>query len=89
MRHEDPRLLLGGATNFAQLLRDSFGRRVIGPVAPPIDRIRGVYALRIMIKIESGRSMAKARELIRKALAQIAEQKSYKPISIAIDVDPQ
>ncbi len=89
MRHEDPRLLLGGATTFAEQLRVRFGRRVIGPVAPPIDRVRGIYALRIMIKIESGRSMSKARQLIREELQKMEKMKEYKPISIAIDVDPQ
>ena len=89
MRHEDARLLLGGATLFAERLRKSFGRRVIGPVAPPIDRIRGIYALRIMLKIESGRSMSKARELIRKVMGEMEGEKMYKSVTISIDVDPQ
>ena len=89
LRHADPRLLLSCAANFAESLRVRFGRRVIGPVAPPIDRVRGIYALRIMIKIESGRSMNKARELIREELKKLESRKEFKPISIAIDVDPQ
>ena len=89
LREANPRLLLQGATHFAEALRVRFGRRVIGPVAPPIDRVRGIYALRIMIKIESGRSMSRARELIREELKKLESTKEFKPISIAIDVDPQ
>ena len=74
---------------FAERLREKFGRRVAGPVAPPVDRIRGEYLLRLLLKIENGRSMARARELLREVIAQLQSKAEFKQIKIVIDVDPQ
>ena len=89
MRCEDLTLLRQGALFLADAMRAKFGRRVAGPVAPPIDKIRGQYIVRIMLKIENGRSMARARELLREALAQFGAEKEFKTINIAVDVDAQ
>lgn len=89
LREEDVVLLRRAAMALADSLRERFGRRVVGPVAPPIDRIRGQYIVRIMLKIENGRSLARARELLRETLAQFRSGGEYKSINIAIDVDAQ
>ena len=89
MRSEDLTLLRQGALVLADALRVKFGRRVAGPVSPPIDKIRGQYIVRIMLKIENGRSMARARELLREALAHFSAEKEFKNINIAVDVDAQ
>ena len=89
MRCEDMTILRQGALALADALRTKFGRRVAGPVSPPIDKIRGQYIVRIMLKIENGRSMARARELLREALAHFSAEKEFKNINIAIDVDVQ
>ena len=78
-----------GALFLADAMRAKFGRRVAGPVAPPIDKIRGQYIVRIMLKIENGASLSRARELLRKALEQFRTKGEYKSINIAIDVDAQ
>ena len=89
MRCEDMTILRQGALFLADAMRIKFGRRVAGPVSPPIDKIRGQYIVRIMLKIENGRSMARARELLREALAQFSAEKEFKNINIAVDVDAQ
>jgi primosomal protein N' (replication factor Y) len=73
----------------AERLREKFGRRVAGPVAPPIDRIRGEYILRLMLKIENGRSMARARDLLREVIADFRSQAEFKLIKVVVDVDAQ
>ena len=85
----DVQTLRRGVGEFAELLREKFGRRVAGPVAPPVDRIRGEYLLRLLLKIENGRSMARARELLREVIAQLQSKAEFKQIKIVIDVDPQ
>lgn len=89
LRNENLSLLRRGAGWFASQLREKFGGRVFGPVAPPVDRVRGVYILRIMLKIENGRSLARARELLREALNDVATHSEYKSITISVDVDAQ
>ena len=85
----DVQLLRRGAMLFAEHLREKFGRRIAGPVAPPVDRIRGEYILRLLLKVENGRSMARARELLRDVLDQMHSHAEFKQIKIVIDVDPQ
>ena len=89
LRSENLSLLRRGAGWFTSLLRDKFGGRVFGPVAPPVDRVRGVYILRVMLKIENGRSLARARELLRGVLHEMATHEEYKSITISTDVDAQ
>ena len=89
MRDDDPARLRRTAAMLAELLRGRFGRRVIGPVAPPVDRIRGLYILHILLKIENGRPMSRARGLLREALAEAAAGPDGKHFNVAIDVDVQ
>ena len=89
LRSADAMLLRRGSAWFAARMREKFGRRVFGPVAPPVDRVRGVYILRIMLKIENGRSLSRARELLRELLGEAAQHEEYKSITISIDVDTQ
>ena len=89
MSAEEPQLLRRFAATLAEQLRQKFGRRVVGPVAPPIDRIRGQYIVHLMIKIENGRSIARARDLLREALKGVADDGEFKSINLSIDVDAQ
>ena len=71
LRHRDPATLRDGITALAARLRERFGRRVLGPMTPPVDRIRGEYLAGLLLKIESGASSARARELL------LAELKTF------------
>ena len=89
LRHRDPALLREGAMALADGLRVRFGRRVLGPMAPPVDRIRGEYLVGLLLKIESGASSARARELLRSELKAFAAHPTFKSITVVVDVDPQ
>lgn len=53
LRHRDRTLLWEAANRFGDSLRRVFGRRLLGPEAPPVDRIRGQYLVRFLLKIEN------------------------------------
>ena len=89
LRDTEVARLVKVSTLLGDRLRQRFGRRVLGPVSPLIDRIRREHRVEIMLKIENGRSMARARELLREALAQFGAEKEFKTINIAVDVDAQ
>ena len=89
LRCDNLQLLRRGAGWWSARMREKFGGRVFGPVAPPVDRIRGVYILRLMLKIENGRSLSRARELLRGLLKEMSEHEEYKHITISTDVDAQ
>ena len=73
----------------AVALRGRFGRRAMGPVAPPVDRIRGEYLVGLLLKIESGASSARARELLAAELKTFAGNPAFKSITVVVNVDPQ
>ena len=89
LRHRDVALLRRGVTELAARLRVRFGRRVLGPMTPPVDRIRGEYLAGLLLKIESGASSAKARALLAAELKAFAENPEFKTITFICNVDPQ
>ena len=89
LRHEQSQLLQQASLLLADTLRHNFGGRVFGPVAPLIDRGRGSYIMHIMLKIESGKSLARARELLRASISALSSKGEYKSVNISIDVDAQ
>lgn len=64
LRHGEAEVLRRAATELADLLRRRFSNRVFGPNTPPVDRVRNESIAEILLKIESGASMSRARELL-------------------------
>lgn len=89
LRHRDPQLLRRGAAELAVRLRKRFGRRLLGPMAPPVDRIRGEYLAGLLLKIESGASSARAREILAAELQAFAQHPEFRSIAVVPNVDPQ
>lgn len=87
LRHSDNEQLRKTADFVARLMRQKFGTRVLGPVAAAVERFRGEYRSEILLKIESGASMQRARTLLRDVLRMTSEDKSYKSVIINVDVD--
>ena len=82
-------MLREGAVWLAAALRERFGRRVFGPVSPPVDRVREMFIVQVMLKIESGRPMSRARALLRECLNGMSAQEALRRINVSIDVDVQ
>lgn len=76
------------AVTFTLALRRVFGERVLGPEKPFVSRVATYYLQSIMLKVESGASMRKVKDLLRQILASIAENPDIKSSIIYYDVDP-
>ena len=88
LKHKDYRDLNTTAADFAQLLRNAFGSRVLGPTFPMIARIRGYYLKEIQLKIEKGLSPNDVRDRINTIIEAFNSGKQYKNVRVVIDVDP-
>ncbi len=77
-----------GAVTFSNALRNVFGDRVLGPEKPFVSRVATFYLQSIMLKIESGASMKKVKDLLRSILAGIASNPDIKSSMVYYDVDP-
>ena len=72
----------------ANELKQKFGKRVLGPEAPGIARIRNYYHQKILLKFEREASISKAKEILQKELQAFAANEEHKSIRLGIDVDP-
>ncbi|TNE60158.1 MAG: primosomal protein N' [Bacteroidetes bacterium] len=89
LQHRDDKIVYLAADRFAKLLRQSMGKRVLGPVQPPVPRIRSYYGQQIMVKLEkSGQVITAAKDLIRKVSLEVSSQPGWGQLRIAVDVDP-
>ena len=87
MRTNNKELLVKSSLQLGEQLRNRFGRRVLGPVAPLIDRVRGEYRVELMLKIEVESSFSRARAILREEIARLREEKSYRNVVVICDVD--
>lgn len=87
MRHEEYNLLHHAAHALATVMRKKFGARVMGPVSAALGMLRGEHRAEILLKIESGASMQRARTLLREAIATVEGDPQYKTVKISVDVD--
>lgn len=88
IRNKDAMLTDRAAVRYAMKLREIFGSRVLGPEKPFVSRIALWYIQSIMLKVESGASMKKVKELLRKVYEEAAGWSEMKGTQIYYDVDP-
>lgn len=87
LRHEDYDTLHRASHALGEVLRRVFGARVMGPVSAALEMLRGEHRSEIMLKIESGASLSRARKLLAEALKSIGDNPRYKSVKINVDVD--
>lgn len=89
LKHRDSDILNDGAAQYAALLRQVFGTRVIGPEYPNVTRIRGLYLKKILLRFERSEAIAQAKEIILNIGDDLKRDKTYASLQIHFDVDPQ
>lgn len=63
--------------------------RVLGPQAPPVDKIRNQFLRHVLVKIErQGISLKAAKAHIAAVTENAAKTKTFKELKIAVNVDP-
>lgn len=76
------------AIAYAMALRNMLGDRVLDPHQPLVSRVALWYIRSIMLKVESGVSMAKVKTLLRNVYTSLAHMPEFKSTIIYYDVDP-
>lgn len=88
IKNRDPQAIDKAALILTESMRGIFGNRVLGPDRPFVSRIATFHLRSIMLKVESGASMKKVKELCRKAFTDIATDPNVRTSTIYYDVDP-
>lgn len=87
LRSSDSTALANSSIQLGEQLRRRFGRRVLGPVTPLIDRVRGEYRVELLLKIEVESSFSRAKDILREEITHLRECRQYRNITIICDVD--
>ena len=87
LRSQNYELLRRASDYVADLMRQKFGGRVMGPVSSALELLRGEHRSEILLKIELGASMQRARELLSEVVKLAAQNAEYKGVKVVVDVD--
>ena len=89
LRHRDEATVGEMAVRFSQLLRQTFGNRILGPEAPPVGRVQQLFIRQIVLKVEMQASMPKVKKILRDLYEQMLTLDGrMKGIRLHYDVDP-
>ncbi len=89
LKHKDPKVVNKAGDMMAFELKKELGNRVKGPAVPYVARVRGMYLLDILIKLELNNTyIAQAKALILQEQLDIQKQKGLTGVRINVDVDP-
>lgn len=88
LKNKDASTVDRAAVIYTKQLREIFGNRVLGPEKPFVSRVALWYIQSIMIKIESGASMKKVKDILRDIYVRTAAWPDMKSTQIYYDVDP-
>lgn len=88
IKHRDFQTAVSVSENYAAALRGLFGNRVFGPETPQIGRIQNLHIRKIMLKFESGASMSRAKEYLRRLFDEQRALPANRGLTLYYDVDP-
>lgn len=88
IKNKDSEACDRAAVELTKALRQSFGERVLGPEKPFVSRVAGLFIQTIMLKIESGASMKKVKDLLRLIYSSVSFKPEIKSSTVYYDVDP-
>ena len=87
LKHRDEKVVESLSTDFASLLRQVFGERVLGPDTPPVSRVQMMHIRKLILKMELSAPMSAVRERLNSLQEQILNIPGYRSAQIYYDVD--
>ena len=88
IKHRDLKLSQAAATWLFKVIEQKMGSLVLGPVAPPVSRIRNQYIQQLLIKVPQQQSLSKTKGFVTKVWQRFIAQKEFARVSVSFDVDP-
>lgn len=88
LKHREAATVNAAAAELANRLRLTFGKCVLGPQAPLINRIQSRYISLIMVKLERGTAINEAKRVLKGCIEKILAEPRYKSVTVQPNVDP-
>ena len=88
IQHQQQLFIEAEALRLNMLLKPIFGENLLGPDYAPIARVRNVYRMHFLLKLNKSFSLQKVRTAMLNSIEQYYETAPNKTLRIVIDVDP-
>lgn len=88
VNHSDMETVKKASQWIVNVLLQSDYAQTLGPVFPPIARVRNRYRMQILVKIEGFQSRDRVKKLIRKTLDRFESIAIFRSCKVNLDVDP-
>ena len=88
LKHKNKDELNRQAKHLGEKLRETFGKRVLGPEFPLVGKIQKWYLKTIILKIEKEGQIGRAKQLLTVILDKFRGNDTYRAFQVIIDVDP-
>ena len=88
LRHRSVETVQQGSHWLAEVLRRQLGKALLGPVAPPVARIRNEYIRVLLVKLDKQAQPTAYKRFIDQVLQRFDAQKEFARIKRVVDVDP-
>ena len=87
-RHKIKETVESAAYFFANNMRKEFGKWLIGPAEPVVNRIRNQYLMEIMLKLpKDSQTLNFAKHVIQQQMAILNNDRKFRSVGIIPDVD--
>ncbi len=87
IKHRQEVVLEHLADEMAQMLRQVFAHRVLGPDLPPVARVQSMYIRKVLVKLEPEANMTEARRRLHDIQAYLLGKSEYRAALLYYDVD--
>jgi primosomal protein N' (replication factor Y) len=87
LKHRKEETVHNAAHEYARILRERLGDRVLGPDKPAVGKIQNMYLRKIILKIETSASPNALREILEQTQSQLRQQENYRYVLLQFDVD--
>jgi primosomal protein N' (replication factor Y) (superfamily II helicase) len=88
-RHKDPNAVKDAAGRFSAALQIPYGKYMVGPAEPVVNRVRNMYLMELLLKLpRDAKLIAKCKQDILKQAILLRQQTGFKNLVIVPDVDP-
>lgn len=88
LKHRYEKTVNEAGIEMGNRLRRWFGVRVLGPDKPAIAMMKSMHIRKLVLKLENGLDMKKARECLKLEQSQMMQDSRYNSLQVYYDVDP-
>lgn len=89
LRHKQAAFLNEQAAAMGAILRQAYGKRVVGPTYPYIGRLRGWYRQQALLKLPRSAEGQRLKQQLPELIEDYYRQAGTRALRITIDVDPR